>query len=64
MVRVAAARHPASIEIAALLLKTDIRAFFPSIHYWRVRGMFFSLGYGERVSAVLARRGWKSPGQA
>lgn len=39
---------------AALLLKTDIREFFPTIHYWRVRGLFFALGYGEDVSAALA----------
>ncbi len=39
---------------ARLLLKTDIREFFPSIHYWRVRGMFYSLGYAERVAAALA----------
>jgi hypothetical protein len=39
---------------AALLLKTDIREFFPTIHYWRVRGMFFALGYGEQVSGALA----------
>ncbi|MFO7566613.1 MAG: reverse transcriptase domain-containing protein [Enhygromyxa sp.] len=39
---------------AKLLLKTDIREFFPSIHYWRVRGMFGSLGYDERVAAALA----------
>jgi RNA-directed DNA polymerase len=39
---------------AKLLLKTDIREFFPSIHYWRVRGLFYSLGYGERVAAALA----------
>lgn len=39
---------------ARLLLKTDIREFFPTIHYWRVRGLFFSLGYGERVAGALA----------
>jgi len=39
---------------AALLLKTDIREFFPSIHYWRVRGLFFMLGYDARVAATLA----------
>jgi RNA-directed DNA polymerase len=39
---------------ARLLLKTDIREFFPTIHYWRVRGMFGSFGYDERVAAVLA----------
>jgi RNA-directed DNA polymerase len=39
---------------ARLLLKTDVREFFPTIHYWRVRGLFFSLGYGEVVSGALA----------
>jgi RNA-directed DNA polymerase len=39
---------------ARLLLKTDVREFFPTIHYWRVRGLFFSLGYGEVVCAALA----------
>lgn len=39
---------------AALLLKTDIREFFPTIHYWRVRGMFGSFGYDERVAGALA----------
>ena len=39
---------------ARVLLKTDVRDFFPTIHYWRVRGLFFSLGYGEQVSAALA----------
>jgi RNA-directed DNA polymerase len=39
---------------ARLLLKTDVREFFPSIHYWRVRGMFASFGYDERVAGALA----------
>lgn len=39
---------------AQLLLKTDVREFFPTIHYWRVRGLFFSLGYGETVAGALA----------
>ncbi|HVI04340.1 MAG TPA: reverse transcriptase domain-containing protein [Enhygromyxa sp.] len=39
---------------ARLLLKTDIREFFPTIHYWRVRGMFVSFGYDERVAGALA----------
>ena len=39
---------------ARLLLQTDVRDFFPTIHYWRVRGLFFSLGYGEEVSGALA----------
>lgn len=39
---------------ARLLLKTDIREFFPTIHYWRVRGMFCSFGYDDRVAGALA----------
>jgi RNA-directed DNA polymerase len=39
---------------ARLLLKTDIREFFPTIHYWRVRGMFVAFGYDERVAGALA----------
>jgi retron-type reverse transcriptase len=39
---------------ALLLLKTDVREFFPTIHYWRVRGLFFTLGYGEAVAGALA----------
>jgi RNA-directed DNA polymerase len=39
---------------ARLLLKTDIRDFFPTIHYWRVRGMFCSFGYDDRVAGALA----------
>lgn len=39
---------------ARLLLKTDIREFFPTIHYWRVRGMFGTFGYDERVAGALA----------
>ncbi len=45
----------ATVHVGAkLLLKTDVRDFFPTIHYWRVRGLFFSLGYGETVAAALA----------
>lgn len=39
---------------AALLLKTDIREFFPTIHYWRVRGLFVQLGYDQPVAGALA----------
>jgi RNA-directed DNA polymerase len=39
---------------ARLLLKTDIRDFFPTIHYWRVRGMFCSFGYDDPVAGALA----------
>lgn len=39
---------------ARMVIKTDIREFFPTIHYWRVRGLFFTLGYGEQVAGALA----------
>ncbi len=39
---------------ARLLLKSDIREFFPTIHYWRVRGLFTWLGYGDVAGALAA----------
>jgi hypothetical protein len=39
---------------AALLLKTDLRDFFPSVHYRRVCGLFAQLGYSASVAALLA----------
>ena len=35
---------------AALILKVDLRDFFPTIHYRRVRGLFRWLGYSETVA--------------
>lgn len=52
---------------AELLLKFDLKDFFPTIHYYRVLGLFTSLGYyladlkfgsedsSKRVAPVLAR---------
>jgi hypothetical protein len=40
---------------AALVLKTDLRDFFPSVHYRRVWGLFAQLGYNQHpVAALLA----------
>ncbi|MEO7730458.1 MAG: reverse transcriptase family protein, partial [Kofleriaceae bacterium] len=39
---------------AALILKMDLKDFFPTVHYRRVAGLFRLLGYGERVAATLA----------
>lgn len=37
-----------------VVLKLDIREFFPSIHFGRVRGLLLSMGYGYPVASVLA----------
>ncbi len=39
---------------AAVLVKVDLRDFFPSIHFRRVAGFFTSCGYNEEVSRTLA----------
>lgn len=39
---------------AALLIKTDIQDFFPTLHYGRVRGLFRLLGYADEVASSLA----------
>jgi RNA-directed DNA polymerase len=39
---------------AALVVKTDLKDFFPTVHYRRVAGLFTMLGYGEAVAAALA----------
>jgi RNA-directed DNA polymerase len=40
---------------AALVVKTDLCDFFPSVHYRRVRGFFEQLGYSEEVATLLSR---------
>jgi RNA-directed DNA polymerase len=37
-----------------VLINIDLKDFFPSIHYPRVKGMFKSLGYNEKIATVLA----------
>jgi hypothetical protein len=39
---------------AALVVKTDLKDFFPTVHYRRVAGLFVQLGYGEEVACALA----------
>ncbi len=39
---------------AAIVLKLDLKDFFPTVHYRRVKGLFEYLGYNEEVSATLA----------
>ena len=39
---------------AALVLKLDLKDFFPSVHYRRVRGLFTFLGYSAEVANLLA----------
>lgn len=42
-------------ERAALILKTDLRDFFPTVHYRRVLGLFQHYGYSSRVAEALAQ---------
>ncbi|MES2411364.1 MAG: reverse transcriptase family protein [Bacteroidota bacterium] len=37
-----------------VLINIDLKDFFPSVHYPRVKGMFRSLGYNEKISTILA----------
>ncbi|MCW5804877.1 MAG: RNA-directed DNA polymerase [Deltaproteobacteria bacterium] len=39
---------------AAVLVNVDLRDFFPTVTYRRVKGLFAKLGYGEEVATVLA----------
>ena len=39
---------------AALVIKTDLVDFFPTVHYHRVAGLFGALGYGDAIAATLA----------
>jgi retron-type reverse transcriptase len=41
-------------EGAALVVKLDLKDFFPSVHYRRVRGLFTFLGYSADVANLLA----------
>jgi hypothetical protein len=38
----------------AVVLKLDLKDFFPSVTYARVRGLLIALGYGYEVAATLA----------
>jgi hypothetical protein len=39
---------------AAIVVKLDLKDFFPTVHYRRVKGLFQFLGYGEAVAGTLA----------
>ena len=39
---------------SALVVKLDLKDFFPTVHYRRVKGLFVYLGYREDVAATLA----------
>jgi retron-type reverse transcriptase len=39
---------------ADILINTDLSDFFPTINFWRVEGMFRSLGYSPAVSTIMA----------
>jgi hypothetical protein len=46
-----------------VVLRMDLRDFFPSIHFGRVRGLLVSLGYGYPVATVLATLMTEAPRQ-
>jgi RNA-directed DNA polymerase len=41
-------------ERAAVVLKLDLKDFFPTVHYRRVKGLFEQLGYSAEVAGTLA----------
>jgi retron-type reverse transcriptase len=47
----------------AVVLHLDLKDFFPSIHFGRVRGLMIALGYGYPVAAALAALMTESPRQ-
>lgn len=49
---------------AAVVVKFDIRDFYPSVTYRRVKGVFRKAGYGEQVAIVLALLCTASPREA
>ena len=46
-----------------VVLRLDIKDFFPSIHFGRVRGLLIALGYGYPVATVLAALMTEAPRQ-
>lgn len=44
-----------------ILVNVDLKSFFPTIHFYRVDGLFRSLGYSPAVSAILASICTESP---
>jgi retron-type reverse transcriptase len=41
-------------EGAAIVVKLDLKDFFPTVHYRRVKGVFVQLGYSAPVAGLLA----------
>jgi RNA-directed DNA polymerase len=41
-------------ERAAVVVKLDLKDFFPTVHYRRVKGLFEQLGYSAEVAGTLA----------
>jgi hypothetical protein len=39
---------------AAIVIKLDLKDFFPTVHYRRVKGLFVQLGYAAPVAGLLA----------
>ena len=39
---------------AAIVVKLDLKDFFPTVHYRRVKGLFEHFGYSEEVAGALA----------
>lgn len=37
-----------------VVINADVKDFFPSIHFKRVKGVFVKLGYNERIATLLA----------
>ncbi|MGP9689117.1 reverse transcriptase family protein [Psychrobacter sp. AOP22-C1-C5] len=48
---------------SALLVKLDVKDFFPSVHWRRVKGVFRHAGYPEQIATLLALLCTESPRQ-
>ena len=48
---------------SALLIKLDVKDFFPSVHWRRVKGVFRHAGYPEQMATLLALLCTESPRQ-
>ncbi|WP_201597552.1 reverse transcriptase family protein [Psychrobacter vallis] len=48
---------------SALLIKLDVKDFFPSVHWRRVKGVFRHAGYPEKIAILLALLCTESPRQ-
>jgi retron-type reverse transcriptase len=57
------ATHAAEHRNSQLLVKVDIKDFFPSVSWRRIKGVFRHAGYHEQVSTLLALLCTESPRQ-